>query len=163
MIRPWMLTLLGSALAIPALAQSPNASPLGTPTRGMVMFSALEKELGTAVGSGRLQDVDRLLASDFEQRDAVTPDRPLPRAEWLKGHPYQQSSPAISHMTVHDYGSLAVVSFIASGLRSSDTARPTFVVDVWRSEAGSWQLKVRYRSQTAVPTETQDQRPSGKE
>ena len=163
MIRPWMLTLLGGALAIPALAQSPAASPAGTPTRGMVVFSALEKELGAAVASGRRQDVDRLLAPDFEQRDAAAPNKPLPRAEWLGSHPYPKSMPSISDMTVHDYGSLAIVSFIAPDLRGPPQSARTFVVDVWRAEAGNWQLKVRFRSPSNPTNQTEDLRPTGKD
>ena len=165
MARSLMLvTLLGGALAMPALAQSPDTHPQGTPTRGVVVFSALEKDLGTAVASGDRQGVDKLLADDFEQRDAATPGMPLPRAEWLASHPYAATSaPPLSDMSVHDYGTVAVVSFVTPAAGASPTPGNSFVVDVWRNEAGNWKLQVRYRSASAAPSPTDDQRPTGKE
>lgn len=158
-----LVTLLGGALAMPALAQSPDTRPQGTPTRGIVVFSALENDLGTAVASGNRQGIDKLLADDFEQRDASTPGAPLPRAQWLASHPYQGTEPGpLSAMSVHDFGTLAVVSFVAPISGASPTPGNSFIVDVWRNQAGNWRLQVRYRSGSAA-TVPDDQRPTGKE
>ena len=65
-------------------------------------------------------------------------------------------------MTVHDFGSLAVVSFISSVVPPPpSTSRDAFLVDVWRNEGGHWQLQVRYQAPaSAQPTEP---KPTGKE
>jgi hypothetical protein len=159
-----LVTLLASALAMPLLAQTADIRPQGTPTRGIVVFSALEKDLGTAVASGNRQGIDKLLADDFEQRDAASPGTPLPRAEWLASHPDQATvAPPLSDMSVHDYGTLAVVSFVAPPPPATPAAGSSFIVDVWRNVEGSWQLQVRYRSASTASAPTEDQRPTGKQ
>ena len=88
--------------------------------------------------------------------------RPLPRAEWLASRRVGEALPALSQMTVHDFGSLAVVSFISSVVSPPpSTSRDVFLVDVWRNEGGQWQLQVRYQAPAAPqPIEP---KPTGKE
>jgi hypothetical protein len=128
----------------------------------MVVFSQLEQDLAKAIVAGRGGDAGTLLATDFEQRDAAAPAQPLPRAEWLASRPAGEPLPAISQMTVHDFGTLAVVSFISSvAAPPPSKPRDAFVVDVWRNEAGQWQLQVRYQS--PAPAQPTEPKPTGKE
>ncbi|HSR65624.1 MAG TPA: hypothetical protein VLM17_08515 [Xanthomonadaceae bacterium] len=141
--------LLWAFLACPATAQQVS------PTRGVVVFSQLEGELATAVGGGDQPGVDRLLSAEFEQRAATAPDQPQPRAEWLaerKG----AAAWTPTRMAVHDYGDIAVASFVAEG----GAARST-VIDIWRRHGADWQLQLRFVA--AAPAEApQDARPDGK-
>lgn len=148
-------------LTAPVLAQSPAQHPGATPTRGMVVFGNLEHDLAKAIASGRGADAGKLLASDFEQRDAAAPAQPLPRAEWLTSRRAGEPLPSISQMTVHDFGTLAVVSFISSVVPTPSTSQDVFLVDVWRNEGGQWQLQVRY--QAPASPQPAEPKPTGKE
>ena len=65
-------------------------------------------------------------------------------------------------MTVHDFGSLAVVSFISSVVPPAPAmSNDVFLVDVWRNEDGRWQLQVRYQA-PATP-QPSGPKPTGKE
>lgn len=162
MRTPSLILAFCGLLSAPVLAQSPAPHPAPTPTRGMVVFGNLEQDLAKAIVAGRGADADRLLASDFEQRDAAAPAQPLPRAEWLASRRAGEPLPAISQMTVHDFGSLAVVSFISSVAPTPPApSRDAFLVDVWRNEGGQWQLQVRYQS--PAPAQPIEPRPTGKE
>ena len=159
MRMPSLFLAICGLLSTPALAQQ---APAPTPTRGMVVFGHLEQDLAQAIASGHGADAGKLLASDFEQRDAAAPARPLPRAEWLASRPAGAHLPEISQMTVHDFGSLAVVSFISSVVaRPPSASRDDFIVDVWRNDGGQWQLQVRYQS--PVAPQQAEPKPTGKE
>lgn len=149
-------------LSAPVLAQLPAQQPAATPTRGMVVFGNLERDLDRAVVAGHGAEAGKLLASDFEQRDAAAPAQPLPRAEWLASRRAGEPLPVISQMTVHDFGSLAIVSFISSvELPPPSMSRDNFLVDVWRNEGGQWQLQVRY--QAPASPQPAEPKPTGKE
>lgn len=161
MHTPSLLLAVCGLLSTPVLAQS-AAPPAATPTRGMVVFGHLEQDLAQAIVAGHGADADKLLASDFEQRDAAAPARPLPRAEWLASRRRGEPLPVVSQMTVHDFGSLAVVSFIRSVVAPPPSAsHDDFIVDVWRNEGGQWQLQVRYQS--PVAPQQAEPKPTGKE
>jgi len=162
MRTPTLILAFCASLAAPALAQSPAQHPASTPTRGMVVFGNLEQDLAKAVAAGRTADTDKLVADDFEQRDASAPAQPLPRAEWLASRRAGEALPSLSQMTVHDFGSLAVVSFISSVVPPPPaTSHDVFLVDVWRNEGGHWQLEVRYRAPAAP--QANEPKPTGKE
>jgi hypothetical protein len=144
--------------ALPALAQSTSAQLSGTPTRGMVVFTDLENRLAVALDKNTQADVDALLSPDFEQRNAVAPAQPLPRREWL-AQAVHAAPPAISGMSVHDYGTLAIVSFASD---STVAQARTFVVDVWRNLDGKWQLQVRYSAPVPAQPVPEPERPTGK-
>ena len=162
MRTPTLILAFCGLLSASAMAQSPASRPAPTPTRGMVVFGNLEQDLATALAAGRVADADKLLAADFEQRDAAAPAQPLPRAEWLASRRAGEALPTRSQVTVHDFGSLAIVSFISSVVSSPpSTPRDVFLVDVWRNESGNWQLQVRY--QAPVATQPTEPKPTGKE
>jgi len=118
----------------------------GTPvlSRLVQRFASLEGELADQAHSHNEAGLGKLLAADFEQRDATAPGRPLPRADWMRsalGKPIPGGEP--SQMAVHDYGNVAVVSFL-------DAAQHLYVVDVWSKTADTYALSVRYASATGV-------------
>jgi len=159
--RILMLAVCG-LVSVPALAQSPAQHPASTPTRGMVVLGNLEQDLATALAAGRAADADKLLAADFEQRDASAPAQPLPRAEWLASRRTGEALPTLSQMTVHDFGSVAVVSYISSVVSPPPaTSHDVFLIDVWRNEGGHWQLQVRYQAPAAP--QANEPKPTGKE
>lgn len=119
------------------------------------MFGQLESELARAVHDGDHANIDRLLAGDFEQRDAATVERPRPRAEWLAAEA-GRSAATPSGMAVHDYGEVAVASFHADS-GSTHAA----IVDVWRRHGDGWQLQLRFVA-PAVEAPQEDAKPDGK-
>jgi hypothetical protein len=163
------MTYLRTSIALLALvstgvsAQLVNPHSLSSPTRGVVVFSALEQQLETAVARGNRQDIDRLLAADFEQRDAASAGSPTPRAQWLGSHAAgRDADPAT--FTVHDLGTVAVVSYVDHPMPSrSNRHAGRFIVDVWRNQGGNWQLQVRYQSPSKAIAQDPSRRPTGKE
>ena len=53
----------------------------------------------------------------------------------------------INDMAVHDYGTIAIVSFKQGAIGGT-----VFVVDVWRGQGTDWKLAVRYASSAGTPT-----------
>lgn len=141
---------LAAACLAPAFAQQPS------PTRGVVVFTELETDLARAVHDGDHARVDRLLAPDFEQRDAARVETPEPRAEWLAA---QAGAPvaSASGMAVHDYGDIAVASFHAD----SGTTQAA-VVDVWRRQGNGWQLQLRFTAPAGANAPRDAGKPDGK-
>lgn len=154
------VALLLVAIAMPVAAQ-PGGPPTGrisTVSRLVVVFSRLEFSLDRALAKNDRAAAAALLTPTFEQRDAVAPGTPVPRAQWLDamlGQPPRDAR--ISQMAVHDFGPLAVVSFRMQFLPSSAAATriPLLVTDVWQQSGSSWHLAVRYAaaadSATPVP------------
>lgn len=150
------------AAAHPALAQPATAAPVSrtvlTMTRPVHDFSQREATLAEALRKSDRASIDRLLAQDFELRNGSAAAQPVPRAQWIDTHP----GFAADQMAVHDYGDIAVASFVnnATGAKSKSAA---FVVDVWRKQGADWQLAVRYQSQLGIQTAPAgDIKPSGK-
>ena len=112
-----------------------------TVTRLVQLFSGLESDLMVAVQKGDAPTIDKLLAEDFELRSGAMPGIPTPRAEWLQQSKNQFTAPIVQ-MSVHDYGTAAVVSYLwQRGVR-----RDVFIVDVWVRIGDAWKLSVRYAS-----------------
>jgi len=129
-------------------AQQPGR--IMTVTRGVTVFTNLEHQLDDALQARNEAALTRLLAANFEQRNATAPSAPVPRADWLQ----HTSRPAeISQMAVHEYGDVAVVSFL-------DAAQSAFVVDVWKKTGDDYQLSVRYASAAAAAPQTQPENPA---
>ncbi len=125
-------------LATPVLAQQPGK--IATVSRSVMLFSNLENQLNAAVHDRKSAVLEKLLAPNFEQRDQTSPGKPLPRVDWMRNalaKPKVDAEP--SQMAVHDYGNIAVVSFL-------DAAQHEFIVDVWSKAADGYVLSVRYAS-----------------
>ena len=138
-----LLILLVSLSAPAWAAQPPEDIPQRIPTitRLVQLFSTLENELMTAVEKGDSTTINNMLAEDFELRSGAMPGTPTPRAEWLR-HSRGQLVESIEQMAVHDYGAVAVVSYLWKRQARHDI----FIVDVWGKSGDAWKLSVRYAS-----------------
>ena len=153
------------ALALAGVfASASNASAADTPatggriptvTRLVKRFLELEGTLATNLRAGKTAAVATMLADDFELRVASMPGHPTPRDEWLR-RAVEQPGPEvqIEQMAVHDYGAVAVVSFLQAAMagQQRDAARDIATVDVWKRNGDAWILAVRY----AGPAGAQD-------
>jgi hypothetical protein len=151
------LTMALGSLATSSFAQTPPGGRIMTVTRQVAEFSQHENALADALHKADHTAADRLLAADFEVRDSASPNQPTPRAQWMaSAHP----DTATEQMSVHDYGNVAVVSYVS---RVDKPASAAFVVDIWHKQGTDWQLAVRYQSQiSARKMHGGDIRPTGK-
>ncbi|MEN6540283.1 MAG: nuclear transport factor 2 family protein [Mizugakiibacter sp.] len=138
-----------AALLACATVAAPDAGPgpqrIPTVSRAAMLFAGFERDLGDALRTRDAARLKRLLAEDFEQRDARAPDTPTPRADWLAHLPPALADAEQERFAVHDYGDTAVVSFaLVPQATDKNAAAPYFVVDVWRKAGEYWQLAVRY-------------------
>lgn len=136
-------TLLG--FGIPAAAQDVAASGrIPTVTRLVKAFLERETALDVAAREGRVAAVDAMLADDFELRVAARPGSPTPRAEWVRRVIAKPGPPRrFEQMAVHDYGDVAVVSFMQAWTARSP-GHDIATVDVWKRSGDDWKLAVRY-------------------
>ena len=80
----------------------------------------------------------------IKMRTAPRPGAPTPRAEWIRSSVKGRAAwTGVEQMAVHDYGEVAVVSFL--GRRDAHGAKGhVFVVDIWVRAQGAWKLSTRY-------------------
>ena len=139
-----LLTMATAWTLSPAVAGDVGRIP--TVTRLVHLFYGLENQLVDAVVKRDDKAVAQLLRDDFEMRAGARPGSPVPRADWIKesfAEPTLESS--FEQMAVHDFGSVAVVSFlwkVKTG--KSGPVRDYSVVDVWSQGSGAPRLAVRY-------------------
>ena len=151
-----VITLLAAvALASPlsaSAADTPATGRIPTVTRLVKIFLEMEDALAAGIRSGNAAAVEKMLAEDFELRVASNPGNPTPRAEWLRLS-LAKPGPAlrIEQMAVHDFGEIAVVSFLqaAGTAQKRDAARDIATVDVWKRSGDTWLLAVRYAGPAA--------------
>lgn len=139
-----LLICAGPAFA--SAAQSPGRVVLLT--RPMVEFYHREQALAQALEAGQSKAAEGLLTPNFEVRTAANPGMPMPRAQWIQWMLHNRPmGTRIDGMAVHDYGTVAVVSFHQHDvLGAAHVANDRFVVDVWVKQANNWLLSVRYSS-----------------
>ena len=135
-----LIAALGPLTAVSS-AQTPPGGRIMTVTRQVAEFSQREGALADAMRKADRAATDRLLAPDFELRDSSTASQPMPRAQWIAAKHIDDAS---EQMAVHDYGTVATVSYL---VRASRPSRAMFVVDVWQKQGEDWKLAVRYQSQ----------------
>lgn len=136
-----LLALAGSA------AQAAPGRTIPTVTRTVQLFSTLEGDWLDAVHNRDAEALKKIVAEEFELRSAAMPGRPTARAEWQQqafAAPPVESS--IEQMAVHEYGELAVVSFMWKITAPKNSALPArvFVVDTWKQMEGGWKAVARY-------------------
>lgn len=139
-----------------ALAQAPTgkrpARLVPTVTRTIQMFSALENEWLDAVQARDQRALKKIVADNFEQRDAAMPGVPTPRDESIE-HALKMARfhSSIGQMAAHEYGDLVVVSFLWKlDVAPTDTLpQKVFVVDTWKLTNGNWQVVTRYTAPVA--------------
>ncbi|MES2160764.1 MAG: nuclear transport factor 2 family protein [Pseudomonadota bacterium] len=141
--------LIGPALLALAMNSAQAAPPRTVPTvtRTVQLFSTLEGDWLDAVHQRDAVALKKIVADEFELRSASVPGRPTARAEWQQqafAAPALESS--IEQMAVHEYGELAVVSFMWKIAAPKNSAVPTqvFVVDTWKQMEGGWKAVARY-------------------
>jgi len=147
----WVIAMLAAGVLTCPLhsgaADNPAAGRIPTVTRLVKLFLELEGVLADGVRNGNATAVGRMLAEDFELRVASAPGNPTPRAEWLR-LATEKPGPTylIEQMAVHDFGSVAAVSFLQAALtgQTRDPARDIATVDIWKRSGDTWTLAVRY-------------------
>ena len=140
--------------APPTSAQTPSpATRIPTVTRLVKVFSDLEAQLNAKLAARDTAAVERMLEADFEMRIASTPGAPIPRDAWVRQSLGTTGEASIDQMAVHDFGSVAVVSFrqTGSGVQAAPARAPIFVVDCWKPAEGGWKLATRYLSSATAP------------
>jgi hypothetical protein len=114
-------------------------------TRLVQMYSDYERRLADAINRRDTQEIDRLVADDFELRSASNIGVPIPRADWIAQSLNEPSaSMSIGQMAVHDYGNIQIVSFVMNRAAAGRRERGIAVVDVWMQSGESFVLKTRY-------------------
>ena len=128
-------------------------------TRFVKIFNDHEYDLIDAVRAGDKGNLDRLVAADFEQRNAASPAVPVPRDEWVQANELKAPGQAlVTELAVHDRGELAIASF-----RLKLKERDLFIVDVWRRKgADAYELITRYASPIPGAAQSAPAAPTGK-
>jgi ketosteroid isomerase-like protein len=148
---------VASCLLLAGAASAQGVAATGripTVTRLVKIFHELEGALDAATRGGDATAAGRMLAEDFELRVASAPGNPTPRDEWLRlsvANPGPEMR--AEQMAVHDFGTVAVVSFVQVAA-SGDARKPSrdiATVDVWKRDGERWLLAVRYAGPSAVP------------
>jgi hypothetical protein len=142
------LAAVALAAAAPVIAQPSGRIP--TVTRLVKIFSELETRLVDAAHAQDRSVLDAMLDPRFELREGDAPGTPIPRDEWMRlARTSAQTQPQLAQMAVHDFGTVATVSFADTASRP-----PRFIVDVWKRDGEGWKLAVRYRSDVAAQAGT---------
>ena len=150
-----LLAIAFALLALPALAQpAPAAGRIPTVTRLVKIFSELENDLVAGAHADDPRRLDAMLDPAFEMRVGANPGVPLPRDEWIRAaRAAPRGAPRMDQMAVHDFGTIAIVSFRETPT-TAQRGKPQFVVDCWKRTGDEWKLAVRYRSEVrAAPGE----------
>src|SRR5689334_4656165 len=112
-LRAHLLVFASALLALPGFAQ-PSASSARVPTvtRLVKQFSELETRLATSVAARDQRAIAEMLDGNFEARSSSAPGVPVPRDDWIRAAiDAGRELPRIEQMAVHDFGTVAVVSF----------------------------------------------------
>src|SRR5215510_10261292 len=83
-----VLSLIGAAHVATVGAQSPasggSRKRIGTPTRHVVVFTELERQVLTAATQGNRATLETLVADDFQLWTAEDPAEPVDRKRWIE-------------------------------------------------------------------------------
>jgi len=132
----------------PESAKSEEERPASDSRSFMELFGKLERDWGLAVQRKDQVSIDALVAPEFVERQAMDPDRIVTRAEWMEQNlkDYRLDPSGIRSMTVRAFLGNAVVIFVqtqkapATGFSGGGDY---FIVDVWVTNHGSWQVASR--------------------
>ncbi|WP_124950176.1 nuclear transport factor 2 family protein [Sulfuriferula thiophila] len=141
----FLVTVSGDTVLAAQISDQKTSVP--TVTRLVQIFGSLEHDLGDNAKNGNIDAVGKMLMDDFEMRVGAMPGNPVPRAQWLQQIIQRPGFLAdIQQMAVHDYDSVAVVSFLLKQDKSAKTSADIYMVDVWKKVGDKWLLAVRYAS-----------------
>ena len=142
-------TLLALALAL--AAPQPRAADLrpdgrgGHITRSAAVFAELEAALLQAVRERRVQDIERLVDASFEMTVAQDPASPIDREAWIGALRKPGAADwAPQHLTVREFGDIAVAGFVLRPQPARAGAAPLYIVDTWRLDGPQWRLVTRH-------------------
>jgi len=162
-------TLVLASFASVAIAQPVTSTQrVPTVTRLVKLFSELEIALNERIAAKDAAAIGQTLDAGFEARNANNPATPLPRAEWIAATIADAgTNPRVEQMAVHDFGTVAVVSFrqVDAPAQASASHRERFIVDCWTRAGERWLLTVRYvapGSTAAAPPVKRAPRPTGR-
>ena len=146
MFSAWIVALTTMPGYVSA-SETLTTNRIPTVTRLVQVFFDFENRLLAALAQRDRFAVNALLVEDFEMRTAAAPADPTPRADWIENSlmaPKRTSN--IEQMAVHDYGDVAVVSFVwtTQSVAKKSDAKRFFVADVWKRSAETWLLATRY-------------------
>jgi hypothetical protein len=146
-LRHWPV-VLAALLAAPALAQPvQHSTGVPTVTRLVKLFSDLERGLGEKARAKDASALEATLDPSFEMRIGSAPGSPVPRDAWIQqARAATNESSRIEQMAVHDFGTVAVVSFVERDVGGNGH----FVVDCWKRDGDAWKLAVRYASDASA-------------
>jgi ketosteroid isomerase-like protein len=166
----WLLVLIVvSAVAAAQEPLKPKVTPrIGSATRQVTMFSALELQLLQAIQKKDKAGLEALLTDDLSI--AMPEADELAGDEWVDSvmdKAFSLKSFAIRHMNVADLGDSAVVKFERqqqATLNGKNESGQFFVVDLWKKSGDSWKLANRYVAKIGdIPATTKiEPKPSGK-
>lgn len=146
--------VLAGCLGSPAAAQ-PVQAPVRIPTvtRLVKVFYDLESRLVSNLVTRNARAIDQALEPDFEMRAGSMPGTPVPRADWMRQEQANPAQATIDQMAVHDFGSVAIVSFrlAPAATPASGANQDLFIVDCWKRDGDGWKLATRYLSNAAAP------------
>ena len=139
-----------TTLAPPVKAQAVTTQ-IPVVTRLVQLYSEYEQRLADAVNRKDTDEIEQLVAADFELRSASNIGVPVPRADWLaQSLKERPATISIGQMAVHDYGTIRIVSFVMKREEATRRELSIAVVDVWLQSGENSVLKVRYAAvQTA--------------
>ena len=158
-LRHWIVAVV-ALLALPVFAQPvQHSTGVPTVTRLVKQFSDLERGLADKARAKDASALDAMLDPSFEMRIGSAPGSPVPRDAWIaETRAASGQAPRIEQMAVHDFGTIAVLSFV-----ERDGEASHFIVDCWKRDGDSWKLAVRYASDASargmkLPASTIDKR-----
>jgi uncharacterized protein DUF4440 len=162
------MVLKGPLVSVDGFAQPAAGTRIPTVTRLVKEFFELETTIEAKLAARDVAALDALLDANFEVRRAAAPGVPLTRDEWLRTAAGVSSPPKIDQIAVHDFGTVAVVSFRqveAARKQPSRAAKERMIVDCWTRVGVRWVLVVRYEgaASQAAPSDGSDRRPSGRQ
>lgn len=146
--------VLAGCLGSPAAAQPLQASVrIPTVTRLVKVFYDLESRLVSNLVARDARAIDQALEPDFEMRAGSMPGTPVPRADWMRQEQANPAQATIDQMAVHDFGSVAIVSFrlAPAATPAAGANQDLFIVDCWKRDSDGWKLATRYLSNAAAP------------
>jgi hypothetical protein len=151
------VTLSAQRKQKPEIVKSAQERPASDARSFMELFGKVERDWGLAVEKKDMAALDAIIASEFIERDAINPERTVTRAEWIEKNlfDYELDPLTIRAMTIRAFLNNAVVSFVQK--RKATQVKPgraaeCFIVDVWVTNHGSWQIASRFVSPTASQT-----------
>ena len=129
--------------------RSEKEKPASAARSFLELFTKLERDWIEAAQRGDKAALDAILAPEFAELSAESPESPLSRSDWIQRaltgydiHSYSQRT-----MVIRAFLGVAVVSFVQSQeatFNGEDRSGDYLVVDLWETNHNTWQASARY-------------------